>query len=73
MPDSRLPRRDPVFAIQRRYAITGQLDQLPVVLQELRIGIHEVREQGIVQVMIFVGEIADLEPFQQFQDIGLVG
>ncbi|MND54153.1 hypothetical protein D3C80_452080 [compost metagenome] len=62
-----------IFAVEGPDPFAGQVEQCLVFGPGLLTGIHEVAEQGKVQVLITVGQKAYFQPFDQFFDIAGIG
>ncbi|MDT4803918.1 hypothetical protein FQZ97_366840 [compost metagenome] len=62
-----------VFAVQRLDALARQPQQRGVLFEHLAGGVHEVGEQGEMQVAVAVGEKAHLEALDQLLDVPGVG
>ena len=58
-PPSRIP------LVQGPHALEGIVDQTFVLRHRLLRGVGKVREQGESEVRVGVGQVVDLEPFQQ--------
>ena len=62
-----------VLAVEGPDTFTGLLEQRLILGPALFTGIHEIAEQGKVQVLVTVGQKAYFQPFDQLFDIAGIG